>query len=128
MGNTITIDMSDDKGTLGPQAGAYYSNPEVLAWYNNIHGIDYVGVGMWPAEIVEKDGVHRGFGFDECWKSLKVRDDLFLEHILNQVDENPKKLKCIDIGGGRGGLARNTALGLKAVDRLDHMTCLNISP
>lgn len=93
-----------------------------------MHGKDYVGVGMWPAQIEAEDGVLRGFGHDEIWKACKVRDDLFLEHIMQNIDDTPKKLKCIDIGGGRGGLSRNTALGLKAIDRLDHMSCLNIAP
>lgn len=47
------------------RAGKYYSDPEILAWFNNIHGEDYSGVGMWPAQLVEKDGVPRGFGFND---------------------------------------------------------------
>lgn len=38
-----------------------------------------------------------------------------------------KPLTALDIGGGRGGLSRNVALGLKEIGRLKHMTCLNIS-
>ena len=68
---------------LAEAAGKYYSDPEIVSWYNNIHGVDYVGVGMWPAHITEVDGIPRGFGFEQATTAMHVRDDLFLKHILN---------------------------------------------
>lgn len=98
-----------------------------MAWFNTLWGHDYMGIGMWPAQIVEADGVPRGFGHEEIWQSLKVRDDLFLQHILNHTDTGESRLRAIDLGGGRGGLSRNIALKLKALGKLDHITCLNIA-
>jgi len=51
--------------------------------------------------------------------------DIVLKY--HKQPENPKKLKCLELGSGRGGLTRFMAKELNKIDMLDSIMAGNIA-
>lgn len=109
----------------------YYDSDSAFKYYTIIHSsVDYSGLGEYPEAATEKDLVTgkeyvRGAGTDSIKDANLIRDKTMLNDILNTMPD--KKVKCLELGAGRGGLTRYIARELLKLDKLELMVGMNIS-
>ena len=103
----------------------YYDSDSAFKYYSTIQTTDYSGIGIYPEQEVTAGGFPRGSGVDSGAHALQKRDAHMLELILKSAPAG--KLRGLDLGSGRGGLARFIAGELKGCGRLEQVIASNIS-
>ena len=108
----------------------HYSSNNAFKYYSIIQSPDYSGIGIYPSEREEIDPegrtYARGAGVDSVREANILRDQKTC-NLLLKYGPADHKLRVVDMGGGRGGLARMAANMLKKAGRLEHMMVSNIS-
>lgn len=106
----------------------YYNSDDGWRFYTIVNGSDYSGVGRYDNQCEETDDTGykyiRGDNVD-ITAATKKRDEEVLQFVLGNAPEG--KLKCLELGSGRGALGRHVAYSLFKAGRLEHYTAMNIA-
>jgi hypothetical protein len=96
-------------------AETYYQADDSYKYYSIIYTEDYTGAGLWPSQEEVETSDSPGFKYPigsgcQIFEAVQARDqkmvDIVLKYQTAPDTQEPKKLKLLELGSGRGGLTR----------------------
>ena len=128
MDNALEVQNKDDKAGQDPER--VYDEFYGINYGNIINGSpDYTGNGLFleHAEAVDPSGFKYKYGVSEDPVEPFVRRDKKMLELISENMPQDKKVRCLELGSGRGGLIRFLAKELIKMDKLEMMIGTNLS-